>query len=349
MVVGSRCLTVLTVAAATLVAACADPAPRVTAVPRVDLVWPAPPEIPRIRFLRTLSDPEDIGIKDGFFGGLAAFFKGAPEKRTTAPFGIHKTNAGRLYVVDTVQQAVQVFDQRKSEHYWFPSDPIDGFDNPIGVVADEKGRVYVSDSRSNLIHVFDKHGKRYIKAIGRGAVARPTGLAINQATGELLVADTLASQIVAFETKDFTVTRFVGRDGTGREAFHYPTNIAVSPDGLIYVTDSMNFRIQVLTHDLKFLRSFGEVGDGPGQFSRPKGVAVDSEGHVYVVDALFDNVQIFDRQGRLLLAFGSPGSEPGKFWLPNEIFIDAQDRIYVSDAYNQRIQVFQYLKQGGGQ
>ena len=54
----------------------------------------------------------------------------------------------------------------------------------------------------------------------------------------------------------------------------------------IYVTDSLNCRIQVFEADGQFQRVFGSAGDGPGHFSRPKGVAVDRAGHVYVVDAL---------------------------------------------------------------
>ena len=342
-------LALLAVALAALTAACSDTEPTVAAAPQPDLVWPAAPEIARIKFLQTLSRPKDIGITPGFFESIVNFVKGMPERRMSAPYGIHKTAAGRLYVVDTFHKAVEVFDTRDKKHYWFPKRPFEGFENPVGVAADEGGRVYVSDSQAKVIHVFEDHGRRYLKALGEDVLQRPTGLAFNPATGELLVTDTLVGQIVVFDTDSLTVSRLVGRKGEADKTFNFPTSVAVSAAGKVFVTDSMNFRIQMLAPDFGYLGSFGAVGDTPGRFSRPKGVAVDSDGHVYVVDALFDNVQIFDAQGRLLLAFGSPGAAPGQFWLPNEIFIDGQDRIYVSDAYNKRIQVFQYLKQGGGQ
>lgn len=342
-------LALLAVALTALTAACSDTEPTVAAAPRPDLVWPAPPEIPRIKFLQTLSEPKDIGIRPGFFKSVVSFVKGVSERQMSAPYGIHKTAGDRLYVVDTFHKAVEVFDPRGKDHYWFPKQPRDGFENPVGVAADERGRVYVSDSQAKVVHVFEDHGRRYLTAIGRDVLQRPTGLAINPATGELLVADTLAGQIVIFDTGSLKVSRLVGRKGEKNRTFNFPTSVTVSAAGKVFVTDSMNFRIQMLGPDFGYLGSFGQVGDMPGHFSRPKGVAVDSDGHVYVVDALFDNVQIFDGQGRLLLAFGSPGAAPGQFWLPNEIFIDGQDRIYVSDAYNQRIQVFQYLKQEDGQ
>ena len=180
-----------------------------------------------------------------------------------------------------------------------------------------------------------------------GQLSRPTGLALRADSNELLVVDTLASEIVVFDIGNFNVTRRAGRNGQERDALHYPTNIALSPDGDLYITDALNFRIQILSADLGFEDQFGEAGDGPGFFSRPKGVAVDSDHNIYVVDALFDNVQVFNRNGELLMAFGTSGHAAGEFWLPNDIFIDSNDQIYVSDSYNSRVQVFQYHSMGG--
>ena len=207
-------------------------------------------------------------------------------------------------------------------------------------------RVFVSDSQTNVVHVFGKRGRTYLGQFGGDVLQRPTGLALDRTTGDLLVVDTLASQIVVFDTATLKAKKFVGRQGTAREAFHYPTNVTIGPDGRIYVTDSLNFRVQVLGPDFTFLSAFGQVGDSPGDFARPKGVAVDSEGHIYVVEAVRDTVEIFDRDGRFLMEFGQTGNRRGEFYLPTSIHIDENDKIYVSDSYNRRIQVFQYLKEG---
>lgn len=335
--------------AAFVVAACAGPPAERQTASAPGLAWPPPPLAPRIKFVQTLTTPEEAGIRSGWFKRVITFIKGAPKKRLSSPHGIFKDSEDRLYIVDTFHKAVAVFDPRNGEHYWFPDEPVDGFQNPIGVVAGGDGRVYVTDSQSKVVHVFGDHGKTYIREFGREVLGRPTDLIVDDRTGDLLVVDTLYDQVVVFDARNLKATRFIGREGQGPENFNFPTNIARAGDGSVYVTDSMNFRVQALSPDLRFVGSFGQPGDAPGYFSRPKGVAVDSDGHVYVVDALFDNVQIFDRQGQLLLSFGSPGSAPGKFWLPNDIFIDSRDRIYVSDTYNKRIQIFQYLKEGGGQ
>jgi sugar lactone lactonase YvrE len=114
----------------------------------------------------------------------------------------------------------------------------------------------------------------------------------------------------------------------------------------LYVTDTMNFRVQVFSPEGVFIRKYGELGASFGQLSRPKGVAVDSAGQVYVVDAAFANFQIFNRDGQLLLFVGQAGIQPGEFFLPAGMHIDERDRIYVVDQYNRRVQVFQYLADG---
>ncbi|TAK86743.1 MAG: 6-bladed beta-propeller [Betaproteobacteria bacterium] len=340
------CLSFLGALLAGLLAGCATPTPNAASTPAVERVWPGPPERPRIRLLQIITAPEDVGIRPNLFDRFLEFLKGDAPTRVVRPQGLEADAAGRLYVIDMHYRFVHVFDGGGTRYYRFPAQPIDGFEQPIDLALGAGGRVYVSDSAAGRVHVFAEYGARYVTSFGGPPLKRPTGLAYRAATNELLVVDTLASQLLVYDADSFAFKRAVGKETEGADGFHSPTHIAIARDGTVYVTDGLNFRIQVLSADLRFLRTFGAAGDNPGHFSRPKGVAVDSDGNVYVVDALFDNVQIFDRDGRLLLAFGSPGAAAGELWLPGAIFIDARDRIYVADTYNQRIQVFQYLRAG---
>lgn len=315
-------------------------------IAKVEIVWPERPEVPRIRYLYSISSAEDIDIRPGLLGRIARFFKGEEERRIVRPYGVRKDAVGRLYIVDTFYRRVHVFDRENAAHYMFPDPGLKEFRNPVDVTIGLNGQVYVSDSESGLIHVFTDGGKQYIKSIGYGELERPTGMTINSEDNQLLVTDTLASSLVIFDEKKLKITAVVGTESDMKTGFHSPTNITLGKDGNIYVTDALNFRVQVLNREYEFIQAFGSAGDSPGHFSRPKGIATDSEGNIYVVDALFGNVQIFDTKNRLLLAFGKPGHKPGEFWLPNAIFIDKEDRIYISDAYNQRLQVFQYLPYG---
>lgn len=311
-----------------------------------DIIWPKPPEIPRIRFVNTISAPEDLNIREGAVMRFIRFLKGPEERSITAPYGIETDSDGRIYVIDTFDKHIHVFDPGNGEYYRFPQkEP--SFTSPIDIAISKDGTIFITDSKEAVVRIFKNHGKEYVKEIGRGVLNRPTGIAINEKTGEILVVDTLSSEIIRYDLKSYMMKGIIGRGGNDAGTFHYPTNIFVSGDGHVFVSDSLNFRIQIFSPEWNFLYSFGKPGDGPGFFSRPRGVAVDSDGNIYVVDALFDNVQIFDKQGSLLMSFGSPGHGYGEFWLPSGIFIDSNDRIYVSDSYNKRIQVFQYMKGNG--
>ena len=335
---------ILILAGLALLAGCASVSdPGEDSISAEQLQWPPAPQAARIKYLYSISSPADVEKKRGWLGRIWEFVKGKKPDDISRPLGIHADSDGRLYVVDTQYRAVHVFDTKRSRYYRFPEKPIENFVYPVGVTADDHGNVYVADSFSHVVHVFSDYGTKYLKAIGEEQLLRPTGVALRDDTHELLVVDTLASRVVVFDTHDYSIRRVVGSDGVHADALHYPTSIFSAADGSVYVTDTLNFRVQIMSPDFQFVSNYGEVGDGPGYFSRPKGVAVDSDSHIYVVDALFDNIQIFDPGGSLLLTIGSSGHKPGEFWLPNEIFIDDNDRIFVSDPYNSRVQVFQYM------
>jgi len=314
--------------------------------PLPDIIWPRPPEIPRIRFVNSITKPEDLNIRQGAFKRFIRFLSGSREEDgVSSPYGLETDIEGRLFVIDGMKRCVHVFDKDKGGYYIFPKKET-SFASPIDIAIDARGYIYVSDSKDAVVKIFKDNGKEYIGEIGRGSLQRPTGIAVNKKTNELLVVDTLSSVIIRYDLKDYKLKGTIGKRGKDNEMFNSPTNIFVSSDGYIVVSDSLNFRVKIFTPDGEFLNSFGMPGDSPGYFSRPKGVATDSDGNIYVVDALFDNVQIFDREGRLLMAFGGPGHKYGEFWLPSGIFIDKNDYIYISDTYNKRVQVFRYIKGG---
>ncbi len=314
-----------------------------TREPLPDIIWPKPPEIPRIRLVHAISRPEDMNISEGILSRFFRFVKGVESKSIVSPHGIAVDAQGTLYVVDNFTRLVHVFDENSGVYYTFPGNEA-SLVSPIGIAVDNNDTIYVSDSKEAVIKIFRNGGKKYIGEMGRGLLARPTGLAFNPGTEELLVADTQSSEIIRYDTRNHRLKGIIGKEGNTHGYLYKPTNLVISGDGDIVVSDSLNFRIQILSPNGKYINSFGSAGDGPGYFARPRGVAVDSDGNIYVVDALFDNVQIFNKQGSLLMAFGSPGNGFGEFWLPSGIHIDAKDRIYIADSYNHRVQIFKYLK-----
>ncbi len=311
------------------------------------LVWPLPPERPRIQYLYSISGPEDIGVTHTFAERMGIFFAGPkPPQQMVRPYGMYSSPGGVLYVTDPGSQAVHVFDVKNRRHSQIKKYGKMNLVSPIGVTMDGSGFLYVSDSVLRKIFVFGPKGEPIREIGGEDWFSRPTGIAIHLSFGRLYIADAIGHSIHAFDLKGNFLFRF-GERGDGKGEFNFPTSLAIDQNGNLYVNDSLNFRIQIFEADGKFLRGFGKQGDGIGEFSSPKGVALDTEGNVYVADAIFDAVQIFSKKGELLLNFGEAGQGPGEFWIPASIFIDQANRIFVSDSYNQRIQVFKFLGGSG--
>jgi DNA-binding beta-propeller fold protein YncE len=310
--------------------------------------WPPPPEPPRVSFVGSFSNPEQLGLEKG---GLLRFFRellfGKEVRELARPYGIAVSRGGnRICVADPGSKAVHVFDLRAGSYTLVRSAGGQALSSPVGVALDERGNLYVTDSERAEILVFDPALRPLFSFGKEQQLQRPTGIAA--AGDRLFVADTAAHQVVVFAVNGETARelfRFGGR-GTGPGLLNYPVDIAVSGKDRVYVNDSMNFRVQIFDGQGRYLKTLGSPGSSSGHFQRSKGIALDSDGNLYVVDALADTVQIFDEEARFMLNFGGPGAGRGEFWLPAGMAIDDADRIYVVDSYNHRVQTFQYLKKG---
>jgi DNA-binding beta-propeller fold protein YncE len=308
-----------------------------------DIFWPKPPAVKRIAFVKAVSKPEDLNIRPHFLKRFVDYIAGREKPSMVSPYGIATDSEGRLYVVDTFLKRVHVFDAAANRYYFFPADRT-MLASPVGIAVARGSLVYITDSKRGLVYLFKDHGKKFVTTIGRGIFRRPTGIAVDPKTSELLVVDTILSRVFRFDLSTRSPKGSFGTDGAAPGRFHFPTNIFVTATGEILISDALNFRVQVFSPEGRFRFTIGRMGDVPGTFSRPKGVAADSDGNIYVVDALFDNIQVFDRSGRLLMAFGNHGRGYGDFWLPTGIYIDDHDRIYVSDSSNRRVEIFKYMK-----
>ncbi|WP_374686840.1 flippase activity-associated protein Agl23 [Promineifilum sp.] len=125
-----------------------------------------------------------------------------------------------------------------------------------------------------------------------------------------------------------------------------PRNVAAGPDGLIYVADSGNHRIQVFDADGTYLRGWGSFGAEPGQLNEPWGLAVD-EAFVYVADTWNHRIQKFTLTGEFVGAYGAsgapaaddPGGGLGLFFGPRDIALIGEDQLLVTDTGNHRLQL----------
>lgn len=191
------------------------------------------------------------------------------------------------------------------------------FSDPFGLAAAPDGRVFIADGGdNNRIRVLERDGQVRTLA-GKeegftdeaGTQARfntPSGLALD-AAGNLYVADT-GNHAIRKVTPQGQVTTLAGdgaagwRDGPGQQArFNAPLAVAVDAQGRVFVADSYNDRIRMITPDgqVTTLAGAGHPGhaDGPGAkalFDTPSGLALGPDGRLWVADTRNHAIRLID-------------------------------------------------------
>lgn len=209
-------------------------------------------------------------------------------------------------------------------------------------VAERCGANTCVGSSLPTILKFDASGK-LVKSFGEGMFIFPHGIHVDK-EGNVWVTDGIppgAANQPAAAGKGHIVVKFspegkvlltlgkAGVAGDGPDTFNQPSDVAVAPNGDIFVADghggNTNARIVKFSKDGKFIKAWGKKGTGPGEFDTPHALAFDSKGRLFVGDRANNRIEIFDQDGKFL-------AEWKQFSRPSGIFIDKNDVIYVADS-----------------
>ncbi len=304
------------------------------------LVWPRPPDRPRIQYVGQLRGEASLGVKPRGWDAVRAVITGPPPLVEFVRPSAVAVIGERVYVADAGLGVVHLLDLTQRHYKAIRGAPADPLQAPVDVVAMADETIAVVDRRRAATDLLDRNGE-WQTTWRADELKAPTGAAWNAHQRQLWVVDVGAHACFAWQHGE-VLQRF-GQRGSAPGQFNFPSAVTWHASVGLVVADAMNFRVQVFDDAGRPRAVFGQKGDGAGDFARPRDVAVDSAGHIYVLDNQFENVQIFDREGQLLMAFGQSGPGPGEFALPAGITIDQQDRIWIADSYNRRVQVFQYL------
>src|SRR5436189_1841964 len=202
------------------------------------------------------------------------------------------------------------------------------------------------DSKTDPIIQFSPDGK-VVKSFGGGMFIWPHGLDVDR-DGNVWVTDAVAANrtpkgdkrgqiVVKFspEGKVLTTLGTPAEEGSGPKHFTSPSDVAVSPNGDIFVADGHvdngNNRVVKFSKDGKFIKDWGKTGWAPGEFHTLHAIAIDSRGRVFVGDRGNNRIQIFDQEGKSLATWT-------QFGKPSGIFFDSRDQIYVADSESDDVQ-----------
>jgi DNA-binding beta-propeller fold protein YncE len=328
------------------------------------LVWPNPPNIARVRWLGYYAGMkidrtpvETTKKKQGWMDRVAGAKQEDNEDKLKTfpwqligPYGIAIDSKGLVYVADQKVGAIFIFDTETHDATLIKNGTDAHFGWINGIAIDDSDRMFVSDGKMHRILIFSP--KHEVEGQIMEGLVDPVGLAIDTENRLLYVVDEQQDQVFVYDADSLKLLRKIGSPVTPAKKhslttpgdFAAPTNVAVDSDGNVYVTDTLNSRVEIFDADGHFISTFGKAGDGPGSFFRPKGIAIDGDGHIWVADEYQDRVQVYNREGQLLTYIGDTHANgPGQFKALVGIAIDKQNRVFTTEQYPGRMQMFRYV------
>jgi hypothetical protein len=255
--------------------------------------------------------------------------------------------------------------------------PGQGFEWPEsnhGITPDSKGNLWIGGNGASDGHIlkFTREGK-FVKQFGFAyanagsndmwAFNKVAKISLDEGANEAYVADGYGNHRVAVIDMDTgKIKRYWGAyankpddtnlgnynpDAPVAKQFRNPVHCAVpSKDGLVYVCDRPNDRIQVFTKEGKFQKEVfvakRTLGDGAVwdiAFSKDP-----QQKYLYLADGANEKIYVFDRASmEMLTSFGDGGRQPGQFYAVHSIETDSKGNLYTTETYEgKRVQRFVY-------
>ena len=246
--------------------------------------------------------------------------------------------------------------------------------NEHGIHVDKAGNVWVGgNDKDDQILKFTSDGK-FLLQIGKAETAggsnsttrlgRPAHMVTDDASGELYVADGYGNRrVIVFDSNSGAHKRHWGAYGTQTptddklppyqpvpitalsRSFSNPVHcVRLSRDGLVYVCDRANDRIQVFKTNGEFVKEF-QVEPQTLQNGSVWDLVLsedDAQRYIFVADGANMQVLTIDRQtGEKLSSFGRPGHMAGNFKWVHNMAIDSKGTIYTAEVGDgRRVQKF---------
>jgi DNA-binding beta-propeller fold protein YncE len=241
-----------------------------------------------------------------------------------------------------------------------------------GIAVDTSDNVWLTGNGDGdgQILKFTKEGK-FLLQIGKGGVtadsnntehlSRPAAIAVYAKTNEVFVADGYGNRrVIVFDAESGAYKRYWGAygnkpddkvsrarqaTGPGPQQFNTPHGITVSNDGVVYVSDRANNRVQAFRLDGAFLKEGFVKRESKGT-GTAFGVALSADPEqrfVYVADGSNERIAILDRTSLEEIGhIGGPGRKAGEFFHLHSLGVDPSGNLVTGESQGYRVQKFIY-------
>ena len=254
----------------------------------------------------------------------------------------------RVYVFQRKDPPVMIFDR---DGNFLSSWGLHAITDPHGIFI-QNDIVYLTDRADSVALKYTLDGKP-LQILGRRGVHSDTGgerpgdvvprsagpfndptEMVPAPSGDLYVSDGYRNSRVHRFSPDGRLLHSWGEPGKeGPNQFHLPHSILVDGDGLVYVCDRENNRIQVFSAEGRFITMWTDL-------RRPLDISMDSEAILHVseggVEGLSPRVSLMDKQGTVVARWDAESAHGS--------WVDAHGDVYM--ALGAAMRISKYVKQG---
>ncbi len=266
-------------------------------------------------------------------GGLGAVFESASSTPLDNPHDLKLSPDGKyLLVADVNNNRVVLLDP---ETLSFVS--AFGADHQAGthdIEFDTQGLVYVADTHNNRVTIYRLQDTRATLTgeLSQG-IRGPEGV-LSHSSGRVYVGGAWSGNVVAYD-KGELVNELTGLSS--------PHDLEETADGNIWLADSGNHRVLLLSPDLEIL---GELGRETYDFNGVRYLDLLEDGTLIAADKYSHQVKFIGPDGNLLLVLGDgkPGKGPNRFTTPEGVEVRG-DTVWLSDSGNDRVVKYRMERQ----
>lgn len=251
------------------------------------------------------------------------------------------SEGGRLGVVDLGQGPQATLDFLPVS-FDRPGEELPARPQPAGLGLLRDGTLLMADSANGRLWRIGQNGQLLgdfpaTEERARSQLQSPVGVAVS---GDEVYVTDVGDQRVKVYSDTGRFLRSLGGPGYLPGQLAFPNGIALNGAGEMWLADSNNRRVQLLSAKGEPLLLI-DRGDKEVRFDLPRAVALDRLGRLHVVDTFAQTIYVFDSDGNALLGYGQGADSAGRLNLPEGVALD-RSRIVVSDGGNRRLVVYTY-------